>query len=66
MKFKDYKPKYIFIELVESTSDFRTMRILDLNKFNKLLKKYGDRNILSVRNYEDTKTTSIIISSLAC
>ena len=61
MKFKDYKPKYSKIELVESSSDYRVFKLIDFNKFNHLIKKYGEREILSVRDYEDTHTTLIII-----
>ena len=37
--------KYNKIELVESSLDYRVFRLIDYNKFNRLLKKYGNREI---------------------
>jgi hypothetical protein len=53
--------KYKTYEVVESNKEATKYRIIGLMSAKKFDKKYGDRQILSIHNFDDTKTTSIII-----
>lgn len=58
-KLKDYEPKYQLIEfLIENE---KGIIIKGVYSFNKLIKKYGEYTICSVKNYDDTHSTSIIV-----
>ena len=58
---KDFNPKYKTIELIESREIFPFGKPIGLFKFEKVKKDYGDRKIISVMDFNDTHTTSIII-----
>ena len=58
---EDFNPKYKTIELIESREIFPFGNPIGLFKFEKVKKYYGDRKILSVMDFNDTHTTSIII-----
>ena len=53
--------KYRIYEVIETNKERRKMRILGIMKDKQFNNKYGDRQILSIKNYDDTRTTSIII-----
>lgn len=53
--------KYKVYEVIESNKSGRKFRLIGLMKEKDFNKKYGDRKVLSVKNYDDTKTTSVII-----
>lgn len=57
---EDYKPKYQDIELLVAYN-WLEMEIIGQYKWKEVKKDYGKRMILSVKDYDDTKTTSIII-----
>ncbi len=58
---KDFIPKYSTIELLESKETFPFAKPVGLLPFKKVKKDYGDRKILSVFDFNDTHSTSIII-----
>lgn len=62
MLLKDYKPKYKTIELIESQDEFSSIKSMHVIRIDKAIKRYGNREVMSVKDYGDTKTTSIIIS----
>lgn len=53
--------KYRTYEVIETNKERRKMRILGIMKDKQFNNKYCDRQILSIKNYDDTRTTSIII-----
>lgn len=53
--------KYKTYEVIESNKSATRFRIIGIMNNKKFDKKYRDRQILSIKNYDDTKTTSIII-----
>lgn len=53
--------KYRIFEVIESDREGTKFRIIGLMNNKYFNKKYGDREILSILNFDDTKTTSIII-----
>ena len=53
--------KYRTYEVIETNNEKNKMRILGIMKDKQFNNKYGDRQILSIKNYDDTRTTSIII-----
>lgn len=61
---KDFNPKYKTIELIEIREIFPFGKPIGLLKFEKVKKDYGDRKIVSVRDFNDTHTTSIAIEVL--
>jgi hypothetical protein len=61
---KDFNPKYKTIELIESREIFPFGMPIGLFKFEKVKKYYGDRKIVSVMDFNDTHTTSIVIEVL--
>lgn len=61
---KDFIPKYKTIELIESREIFPFGKPIGLFKFEKVKKDYGDRKIVSVMDFNDTHTTSIVIEVL--
>lgn len=69
MKLKDYKPKYHKLELmVNRWGEYLTpIQMLTMTlqikpiPYKEACKKYGDYEIASIKNFEDTHTTSIIL-----
>lgn len=65
---KDFIPKYSTIELIESKEmipfGIFALKPIGLFKFKKVKKDYGNRKILSVMDFNDTRTTSIAIEAL--
>ena len=61
---KDFIPKYSTIELLESKETFPFAKPIGLLPFKKVKKDYGDIKILSVMDFNDTHTTSIVIEVL--
>lgn len=61
---KDFNPKYKTIELIESREIFPFGKPIGLFKFEKVKKDYGDRKIVSVMDFNDTHTTSIVMEVL--
>lgn len=59
VRLKDFKPKYNMIEPV--LTDVKCSHMLPIwkTRFSDLIKKYGECYVYSVRDYKDTKTTSI-------
>ena len=53
--------KYRYYEVLETNEERSKMRIIGIMKDVQYNKKYGDRKILSIKNYDDTRTTSIIM-----
>ncbi len=59
VKVKDYTPTFKMIEVIEDCFPFgRPIGIMSLCKVKE---KYGERKLLSVMDFHDTKTTSYII-----
>ena len=65
MKLKNYTPKYKDIELLPKQDDnmWNTIINLEALRYEKAVEKYGECKVLSVRDYKDTKTTSIIVDA---
>lgn len=61
---EDFNPKYKTIELIESREIFPFGEPIGLFKFEKVKKYYGDRKIVSMMDFNDTHTTSIVIEVL--
>lgn len=55
------KIKYDIYEVIEYYGLIREFRIKGIMNKEKFEKTYKNRRILSIKNYDDTKTTSIII-----
>lgn len=58
---KIVKIKYNMYEVIESYNNGLAFKIVGLISKAVFDVKYGNRKILSIQNYDDTKTTSIII-----
>lgn len=58
---KDFKPKYMTIEYIFSNEDGTKMVIGGICFWIDFKRKYGNERILSVMDYDDTLSTSIII-----
>ena len=58
---KDFTPKYSTIELLEYKETFPFAKPIGFLPFKKVKKDYGNRKILSVMDFNDTHSTSIII-----
>ena len=66
MKLKELNPKHKAIEALPTRHrygrDFMyTMQNMELLKLKEAVKKYGDCEVLSIRDYDETKTTSVIL-----
>ena len=61
---KDFTPKYSTIELIEGKETYPYAKPVGLFPFKKVKKDYGNRKILSVMEFNDTRTTSIAIEVL--
>lgn len=64
MKVKDYKPKFKKIELCVQIPIPPYARFIVMKNVKEVNKKYGDKTLLSVMNFYDTKTTGYIIKEL--
>ncbi len=58
---KDLKPKYKVIELISPKNEFPYARIIGKFYFKDVKKKYGDKEVVSIMDFNDTRTTSIAI-----
>lgn len=59
---KEFKPNYKYLEvLIKNENSFF---IYGIKRYDKVLKKFGDYNVASARDYDDTKTTSVILEEL--
>lgn len=58
-KVKNYKPKYNYIEAI--TVNDETFRVIGLFRWDTFLKRFGECPIESVHDYDDTKSTSIVV-----
>lgn len=56
MLLKDYEPKYYMIELINMSDGFMKLLHVKIAKY-----KYGDYEIVSVKDFDSTESTSIII-----
>ena len=64
MKVKDYKPLYKTIEIINYLPIFPFGRHAKLMNVDEVNKRFGDKTLLSVMNFHDTKTTGYIIKEL--
>ena len=55
------KIKYDMYEVIEYYGLIKKFKLKGIMSKEKFEKEYKDRKILSIKNYDDTKTTSIII-----
>lgn len=58
---KDYSPKYPLLEIIISDSECSYIYKMEKCNKKKALKKYGDYKILSIMDFNDTKSTSLIL-----
>lgn len=58
---KDLNPKYKVIELISAIDVFPYARVIGKFYFKDVKKKYGDKEVVSIMNFNDTRTTSIAI-----
>ena len=58
---KDLSPKYKVIELISLIDVFPYARAIGKFYFKDVKKKYGDKEVVSIMNFNDTRTTSIAI-----
>lgn len=58
---KDLSPKYKVIELISPIDVFPYARVIRKFYFKDVKKKYGDKEVVSIMNFNDTRTTSIAI-----
>ena len=64
MKVKEFNPKYKAIELIIYDSQTDEMYgFFKIFTWSEVVKKYGEYSICSVYDYNDTRTTSIIIQT---
>lgn len=56
------KPKYKNLEVLFSDEEIGEMYFIKgIKKYDDLVKKYGNYIVLSIHDYGDTKTTSVIL-----
>lgn len=61
--FKDFKPKYKWLEVMYDCDDEDMGKIYPkIVRYDKIVKQFGDRKVISYIDYEDTKTTSVRLS----
>lgn len=61
--FKDFKPKYRNLEIIYDCDDNDVGKVIpSVVRYDKVVKRFGDKRILSYIDYDDTKTTSVRIS----
>ena len=53
--------KYRIYEVIASYENGKNFKIIGLMSAKQFNKKYGDKQIISIKNYDDTHTTSIIL-----
>lgn len=57
-----FRPKYNNLEVLFSDDKTGYMYIIPgIVKYDDLIREFGDYIVLSIHNYEDTKTTSVIL-----
>lgn len=61
MKFKDLKLKYKIIELGACDEKCTYFKILEMANIDTLMDKYGESEVLSTKEYNNTETTSVFI-----
>lgn len=66
MKLKDFKPKYEVLEFLPSrrtdgNDAFYTVMLRKLIEYAKAVEDYGECEVLSVKDYDRTRTTSVIV-----
>lgn len=61
MKVKHLKPKYKSIEAIETTSSNK-FSIIGFIRWEYFKEKWGSYEVKSIKNYDSTHSTSIIIS----
>ncbi len=59
-KVDEFKPKYNQVELMVAYN-WLEMEVLGTMSWYEVRKKYPNRMVLSFKDYDDTKTTSVII-----
>lgn len=64
LKFKEFKPKYNSLELMyDCEGDTIDGKFIPkVVRYDKMVKRFGDREVISYIDYEDTKTTSVRLS----
>lgn len=60
---KEFKPNYKYLEVLIKKGE-NSIFIYGIKRYDKVLKKFGDYNVASARDYDDTKTTSVILEEL--
>ena len=58
---KNLNPKYKVIELISPIDVVPYARVIGKFYFKDVKKKYGDKEVVSIMNFNDTRTTSIAI-----
>ena len=58
MTLKEFKPKYLMLEVIIKTGRKYSARLLHVNIAKYV---YKDYEVVSVQDFEDTKTTSVVI-----
>ena len=58
MTLKEFKPKYLMLEVIIKTGRKYSVRLLHANIAKYV---YKDYEVVSVQDFEDTKTTSVVI-----
>ena len=61
MKLKDFNPTYDLLEMIEVNRERTAMHLIGLIPKTDANKKFGEWEVLSVKDYHDTKSTSVII-----
>lgn len=61
MKVKDYDFKYNMIEMIHSNLEGTKLGKIALLPIRVFMKDYGNMEVLSVQDFNDTKSTSVII-----
>lgn len=61
MKFKELNPKYKKIELLIDSGEF-IPEYMVIKDYKFLKNKYGEHEVLSIMDFDHTKTTSVIVS----
>lgn len=65
MKLKEIKTKYDILELMIDDEDFVSMiENIQILSYEKAIECYGEYNVLSTMNFNDSRTTSVILEKL--
>lgn len=61
--FKDFKPKYKDLEVIYDCDEKDIGKVIpSVARYDKVVKRFGDRRVLSYIDYDETKTTSVRLS----